>query len=399
MTSADQARVEYLSPQQPPIHLHTATSFDQSQPEPLLRLFTSHYPLAGSLINGSLSAYKTTQSYIPGAEWTERNVGLPIAGKVARISGVEGGLRWYLQPKSGRNGSSNARTPDVERGFSELSSNDPNQPALEIAYTEALPEYNDGDRSPPYSEEHQLAIKGEQRQPPPGWRQQLVISTSGLGVAMSEESLRSLRFCLSWLRWANGRLGEAIQNLKALMERWNEGMTPGEQASPMSVANMTQGQNERRQQALAFRIAALRKDVLDTLKQVVGIVSNYAGGALPQNARDLVHRHLTSLPQRFNVANAMITEGEDGNEAETSANRVMVLAQEGLDMMTQVSRVVNDTLVSAEGWCEKLGRKTGQEQDQQQIAGASSEKAPFLASDGRERSSTATGEQDVKMEM
>jgi len=34
----------------------------------------------------------------------------------------------------------------------------------------------------------------------------------------------------------------------------------------------------------------------------------------------------------------------------------MVLAQEGLDMMSQVSGVVNDTLVSAESWCEKLGR-------------------------------------------
>ena len=38
----------------------------------------------------------------------------------------------------------------------------------------------------------------------------------------------------------------------------------------------------------------------------------------------------------------------------------MVLAQEGLDMMAQVSGVVNDTLVSAEHWCERLGRKRPQ---------------------------------------
>ena len=273
---------------------------------------------------------------------------------------------------------------------------------MEVAFADNLPAYNDGDRSPPYSEEQQLVVKSDQRHPPPGWRQQLIISTSGLSVAMSEESLRSLRFCLSWLRWANGRLGEAIQNIKALMDRWNEGMTPSEQHSPMSVANMTQSQDDRRQAALTARIAALRKDVLETLKQVVGIVSNYAGGALPQNARDLVHRHLTSLPQRFSLANAMIKPGEgDGNEAEKSANRVMLLAQEGLDMMTQVSRVVNDTLVSAERWCEKLGRKTGREQElypgaHQQIEG---EKPPTTLSDDRERSLTAGYEQDVKMEM
>lgn len=35
----------------------------------------------------------------------------------------------------------------------------------------------------------------------------------------------------------------------------------------------------------------------------------------------------------------------------------MVLAQEGLDMMGQVSEVVDNTLVSAESWCEKLGRR------------------------------------------
>jgi transcriptional repressor OPI1 len=312
------------------------------------------------------------------------------------MSGVEGGLRWALQPKRDGKSSNGARAADVEKGFAELSTSDPSQPGVQVAYAETLPAYNDGDRSPPYSEEQQLVVKSDQRHPPPGWRQQLVISTSGLGVAMSEESLRSLRFCLNWLRWANGRLGEAIQNLKALVERWNEGMTPSGQASPMSIANMTQDQNDRRQALMTARIAALKKDVLETLKQVVGIVSNYAGGALPQNARDLVHRHLTSLPQRFSVANAMITPDEgNGNEAEKSANRVMVLAQEGLDMMTQVSRVVNDTLVSAEGWCEKLGRKTGQNQHTL----PASEKQLQMPPDDRERSLIAGHEQDVKMEM
>lgn len=409
VTSADHD-LEY-SPQQqqgPPLHVHTTTSFDQNQPEPLLRLFTSAYPLAGSLINGSLSAYKTTQSYIPLAEWTERNVGLPIAGKVARISGVEGGLRWVLKPKRDGKNQYSSRSQDVEKGYTDVSTPNSDQPAMEVAYTETLPAYSAGDRSPPYSE-RQLAVQSEQRQPPPGWGQQLVISTSGLGVAMSEESLRSLRFCLSWLRWANGRLGEAIQNIKALLERWNEGITPSELASPTSIAHMTQTQDDRRQAAMTARIAALRKDVLETLKQVVGIVSNYAGGALPTNARELVHRHLTSLPQRFQFANSMIKPGEaDGNEAENSANRVMVLAQEGLDMMTQVSRVVNDTLVSAEAWCEKLGRKTGKgQQDQAQLPGAppppnGREKHPLALTtheDERERSLTAGHDQDVKMEM
>ena len=251
----------------------------------------------------------------------------------------------------------------------------------ETTYTETLPAYTAGDRSPPYTEQQVLLQRRDDRQRPPGWREQLVVSTSGLGIAMSDESIRSLRYCLSWLRWANGRLGEAIQNLKNLLERWDEGITPGEQPPTMSVANMTQTQEERRHAALSARIAALKVDVLATLKHVVGIVSNYAGGALPHNARDLVHRHLTSLPQRFSIAN-MAGGGHPadsiGSEAAQSGRRVMVLAQEGLDMMTQVSRVVNDTLVSAEGWCEKLGKRGNGQPQPQILAGEKME------TDGRE---------------
>ncbi|KIW46136.1 uncharacterized protein PV06_01824 [Exophiala oligosperma] len=356
---------KYHSPghsQPAPTLVQTQTTFGSDQPEPLLRLFTSQYPLAGSLINGSLSAYKTTQSYIPGAEWTERNVGLPIAGTVARISGVEGGLRWALQPKRGSRSSTAApQTPDVEKGWTDIAPDGTQRSSSEMAYSDTLPAYNPGDRSPPYSE-NQVVLQSRGQQSPANWRQQLVISTSGLGIAMSDESIRSLRYCLRWLRWANGRLGEAIQNLKNLLERWDEEVTSDEQASPMSVASLTQPSEEQRQAALLARIAALKADVLQTLKHVVGIVSNYAGGALPQNARDLVHRHLISLPQRFNLANMSDSDSSNGtngntSEATKSGRRVMVLAEEGLDMMTQVSRVVNDTLVSAEGWCERLGRR------------------------------------------
>jgi transcriptional repressor OPI1 len=322
------------------------------------------------LINGSLSAYKTTQSFIPGAEWTERNVGLPIAGTVARISGAEAGLRWALKPK--RDERSPSKTSDVEKGFSDSAQDGTHRSSSEMTYSETLPAYSAGDRSPPYMEQQVLLHRRDDQQPPPNWRQQLVVSTSGLGIAMSEESIRSLKYCLSWLRWANGHLGEAIQNLRTLLARWDEGITPGEQPSTMSVANMTQTQEERRQAALSARIAALKADVLQTLKHVVGIVSNYAGGALPQNARDLVHRHLTSLPQRFSLASMAGAEDDssdaNASEAAKSGRRVMVLAQEGLDMMTQVSRVVNDTLVSAEGWCEKLGRRrNGQQSAPQQM--------------------------------
>ena len=46
------------------------------------------------------------------------------------------------------------------------------------------------------------------------------------------------------------------------------------------------------------------------------------------------------------------------------AQKVLVLAKEGLDMMAQVSGVLDGTIVSAEEWCERLGRKKRQEREE-----------------------------------
>jgi hypothetical protein len=198
---------------------------------------------------------------------------------------------------------------------------------------------------------------------------------------MRDESLQSLRYCLSWLTWANQRLGGAIQNLKDLLCRWD-----GQQNDQ---------ERESGQASISARVAALKTDVLSTLKQVVEVVSNYAGGALPENARNLVHRHLTSLPQRFSLASAISSNTENGNEAASSAHRVMVLAQEGLDMMGQVSRVVNDTLVSAESWCEKLGKRRPEAHSQSPFTGDMK-----MENNAQQPTPNSLGEGcDVKMEM
>lgn len=115
---------------------------------------------------------------------------------------------------------------------------------------------------------------------------------------------------------------------------------------------------------LAARIASLKGDVLKTLRDVIETVSKYAGGALPDNARTLVRRHLTTLPQRFRYASMVEQQqgektGEQAREEamREGAHRVLVLAKEGLDMMAQVSGVLDGTIVSAEEWCERLGKK------------------------------------------
>lgn len=348
---------------------------DQSQAEPLLSLLTSTHPLISSAINSSVSAYTTSKSYSSrfkyGAEFLERNIGSPVAntvGSVSRKTGVEGGLRWALQrretnettDRSKRRKTAATNTADLEKALPPPDEMQRNRSASETSYSETLPPYDDH-KSPNYEEiqqqEQQPANSSEQNKT---WQSRLMISTSGLGVAMSEESLRRLTYCLKWLKWANGRLNNAVLALKSMLDKWEE-----EKNEKGTDAN-----SSRNRALLSQHIQAVKEDVLRTLKQVVDVVSKYTGGALPDNARNLVRRHLVSLPQRFRIAstsNPSPDSAASSSEEATSAHRVLVLAQEGLEMMSQVHRVVDETLVSAQTWCERLGRKLPDMKDDDQL--------------------------------
>ncbi|KAI2465267.1 transcription factor Opi1 [Annulohypoxylon bovei var. microspora] len=374
-----------------------------SHSEPLISLLTTSHPLLATTIEGATSAYVNSKNYSPrfksSAEYVEGYV-IPIAntvGSVGRVTGVEGGVRWFLgggrrhksqssDIESADMGSNKRRRVDGTGTFKETTP----EPAsgaqtpraffdsshdrrLSVASTvDTLPAYDDF-RSPPYAEQF---VSPEARPNSAPWQSRLIMSTSGLSIAMSEESLRSLKYCLSWLRWANVRIGNVINALKATMEKF-ERSEVGEDESDHSMGGTSSSEPVDRNQ-LAAKIAELRLDVLRTLQDVINTVSRYAGGALPENARELVRRHLTSLPQRFRVAN-MVGDGQrDGRHTEVdgeefreaqeketreSAQRALVLAKEGLDMMSQVSGVLDGTIVSAEEWCDRLGRRKREQRE------------------------------------
>jgi len=204
------------------------------------------------------------------------------------------------------------------------------------------------------------------------------MSTSGLSVAMSEESLRSLKYCLQWLRWANGHIARVISALKTTLEQYEQANNPSAAQQNGSEKQLLQGEanneapdnsQQQSRSALAARISTLKGDVLKTLQDAILTVSKYAGGALPENARILVRRHLTSLPQRFRVATQSDNSSQNGERASDSAltesaQKVLVLAKEGLDMVTQVSGVVDGTIVSAEQWLDRMGKRR-QKQDEE----------------------------------
>ena len=375
-----------------PLGLDNAHSSSE-QPEPLLSLLTSHHPLLSTAINGSLSAYASSKSYSPrfkyGAEFVERHIGSPVAstvGTASRISGVETGVRWWLRRSdyASPDGSTKRRrleeeTPggaDVEKGLDDSSLHGSFQRRFsDMSVVESLPPYEESQlpryeesSEPSSNERHRLTDARMYR-----WQARFAISTSGLGVSMREESLRSLKYCLKCLHWANDHLSAIVVSLRKAIDEWSQTHQSAPSASMSYAANevgplQSQEVKPRDAATLSRHIKILTKEVFQTLNKIIDVVSTYAGGALPENARDLVRNQLNSFPQRFSVAfthSQKSEPGAEGSQSETvsSANRILVLAREGLDMLHQVSGVVDGTIISAEDWLVRLGRKVKSEEN------------------------------------
>ncbi|MBE3043166.1 hypothetical protein IMZ48_11460 [Candidatus Bathyarchaeota archaeon] len=424
------------------------------QTEPLLSLLTTSHPLLASTIGGATSAYKSSKDYSPrfktSAEYVEGYLG-PIAntvGSVGRVTGVEGSVRWFLRRKQSQRqdvesgNTSNKRrkvegwrspadtettllpgTPDGQHMMSPDGFGFKLDRRLSQASTiDTLPTYEES--LPAYAEAEDGTVtkgrlSGVSNAP---WQSRLIMSTSGLSIAMSEESLRSLKYCLTWLRWANDHIGRVIAMLKSTLEQYEQAEQSEEFSEPGSSGNNTMADVEAAPDAsapradrkeLAARINALKRDVIKTLRDVVETVSKYTGGALPDNARILVRRHLTSLPRKWQLAMVTsnssrpqsssssetqqqqidIEEGDKGREknVKEGAQRVLILAKEGLEMMGQVSGVLDGTIVSAEEWCERLGKK--RKDDREAITPRAQLPPPFGEGDVK----MGFGEGDVKM--
>ncbi|KAI4280679.1 MAG: hypothetical protein L6R38_004255 [Xanthoria sp. 2 TBL-2021] len=380
-------------------------------PEPLLALFTAQHPILSTAINGPLSAYTSSKSFSPrfkyGAELVERHVGSPVVSTVrtaGKYTGLETSVRWFLDGdrRGGPSRASKRRrtnhptdgpSDDIEQGLhNDVSiSTSGRQESIPAIFNEDLPPY-DNERSPTY-EQHDSSVQSRhhsQSLANTTWRTRLVMSTSGLGVAMSEESLRNLKYCLSWLRWGNDYLNRSIRDLQAIIREYNT--TDDETSQPAETegqGGIQPPQRTRDRRSISGRMHLLKSDIVETMSKICHVVSQYTGGALPANARSLVHAHLTALPGRFAYVLRLKkqqsapqgTQQDPHNDSEAgsptpepvvdSAHRVLILASEGLDMIAQISSIVNGTITSAEEWCNRLGRnsgggKTSQEQQPKQ---------------------------------
>ncbi|TDZ38988.1 Clock-controlled protein 8 [Colletotrichum trifolii] len=378
--------------------------------EPLLSLLTTSHPIIANTIENATSAYNTSKNFSPrirsGVEYVE-GVLTPIAttigsygGTVGRKTGMENSVRWFLG--AGRrhqstdleaaDGGSHKRRKvdrtvdtggDLDRLMADSQTNvmpdvdSPRDPYVfkhdrrlsRASTVDTLPAYDDY-RSPAYTENEKPQRPGSNA----AWQSRLIMSTSGLSVAMSEQSLKRLKYCLGRLRAANDYVGGVVQRLKSVLQQYEKAGQTGEHSGPnedgdhimADIPGETSSDQDRAM--LESQITRFRDDIVRTIRGCIEVVSKYTGGSLPENARNLIRRHLTTLPQRFLYAIAVEQQqgekvGDKAEDLRQGAYKALLLAKEGLDMMTQVSGVIDGTIVSAEEWCNRLGKSKNEEQE------------------------------------
>lgn len=227
--------------------------------------------------------------------------------------------------------------------------------------SDTLPLY-DENSSPAYEEEllstsdnRATDVARRPARPPVlrSWSTQLMISTSGLGIALSDGSLGSLKYCLGTLRNANKHVWSLMEALKRLLQDYERSSHEGARQDG-DVRMRESGTSREDPTMVARRIKQLTDEIWQTVQKVVTTVSSYAGGALPENASAVVRWQLMSVPRRWARAVAHSSQSDD---AVSGAHRMLAFATEGLDMMEQVGGVVDKTIQSAEKWLDSMGRK------------------------------------------
>lgn len=299
-------------------------------PEPLLNLLqSSAHPLLSTAISLSSSTYAASKSYSPSFRYVAESAetlsspAVSLASTLGRRTGIESVIRRRL---------SSDQTPQKRR-----------KAEKEADSTQIV------------------AVHSSARER--GWAGRVMYSSTGLATALSDESRKSLKYCLRILSSANASLVAVVETLTAIVAELESYLRGSGPAAPQITDSV-----EDRRRRLAETVEKLKDEALTTLKTVVNTISQYAGGALPENARNIVKRQVLSFPLRWQAA-AVSTTGEPTSPKTTTAStasaaddegkamRVLAMAREGLDMMRGVAEVVQATLESADEWCGVIGKR------------------------------------------
>ncbi|KAL0080574.1 transcription factor Opi1-domain-containing protein, partial [Phycomyces blakesleeanus] len=250
------------------------------------------------------------------------------------------------------------------------------------------------------------------------WHQIVMHAGSAAGTTaavVSEESMKCLRYCLSWLQYATQNIDHQMNILRsflvALATHTNQSQsspaTATTTSSSSSASNNPNNENENENENNNYNntennnesnntsssssslsssstmaqsgivnnstsaLGAIKKEIIDTLRKVVEVVSRYAGSGLPEQAKASVRGFILALPGRWAILNSNTNGGGIGihtildcpttpatnnNESDVHETSIRLLnfGGESIEMLQSVSNVFADTIERAELWLERL---------------------------------------------
>lgn len=125
------------------------------------------------------------------------------------------------------------------------------------------------------------------------WQQLVVHASSAAGTTaavISEESMKCLKYCLSWLQYAIRHIEQQMSILQSYLTSL---ATNNSQSSSLTVPNNQQPKNSR------SVLSGVKKDIVETLRKVVEVITRYAGASLPTQSRQHVRGFILNLPGKW----------------------------------------------------------------------------------------------------
>ncbi|KAI9320717.1 transcription factor Opi1-domain-containing protein [Dichotomocladium elegans] len=193
------------------------------------------------------------------------------------------------------------------------------------------------------------------------WQQLVVHASSAAGTTaavISEESMKCLKYCLSWLQYAIQHIEQQMSLLRNFL------------GSLASSQQLTQDRPNAKPSGGPSQLALIKRDIVNTLRKAVEVVSRYAATSLPHQGKVAVRGFILHLPSRWAAlsdirstttspssspairpisSSSVHSEGE-----ERTALRLLNFGQESVDMLQSVSVVFSDTVDRAELWLDRL---------------------------------------------
>lgn len=201
------------------------------------------------------------------------------------------------------------------------------------------------------------------------WKQLVVHAGSAAGTTaavISEESMKCLKYCLSWLQYASQHIDQQMKILRDVIVSLATSSSKSSSTSTPSTSREVAKQDES---SAAGTLAAIKKEVIETLRKVVDIITKYAGVGLPEQAKASVRSFILALPSRWAHLNnnsstnqSPVTSPSLGPQSNNNASpevqdgsiKLLNFGSESVEMLQSVSNVFSDTIDRAELWLDRL---------------------------------------------